>query len=250
MPSKRYSVIEHREVDPSLQNIMQESSTQLYPLGARLALDDGRVFRYCENGGSALAAGLCVANPIPGTEREDTLTAAVAAGARSLTYTAVGTITENQYRDGLLCVVDGTGQGLQYKIESHLAIAAAATGTINLYDPIVTALDTTTDVMLVPSIYKDVVLTPDQIVQVVGVPPIPVTADYFFWAQTWGIAPVLNEDGLGNLATERICNLGTSGGYISTNGMAPGAPVIGIAIFDSLDATNGDYHPIFLQIQP
>lgn len=249
MPSKRYSVIEHREIDPS-QYIMEESSTQQYALGSRLALADGRAFRYTESGAVALGAGLCVSTPLTGLEREDTLTAVVAAGARSLTYTAVGTLTANQYADGMLCVVDGAGQGLQYKIQNHLAITAAATGVINLYDPIITALDITTDVILVQNAYKDVVLAPDQIVQVMGVPGIPVTANYFFWAQTWGICPVLNEDGLGDLATERICSLGTSGGYLATNGAVPGAPVIGTAIFDSLDATNGDYQPIFLTIAP
>ena len=249
MSSKHWSILDHREVDPSLQWHMQESETQKYPLGARLAYTDGRVFRYTENGAVALAAGKINSCVDDGAEREDTLTVAAAAGARQVTYTAVGTITENQYAGGILCVVDGTGQGLQYKIESHLAITAAATGVINLYDPILTALDTTTDVMLVKSPYKSVVVAPDQIVLPTGVAPIPVTASYFFWNQTRGLAPVLAEDSTGDAATERICTLGTSAGVLTTAGGAPGAAIIGRLYFDSLDQVSGDYGPIFLTIE-
>lgn len=249
MPSKYWALLDHREVDPSVQWHMQENVAQKYPLGARLSLADGRMFRYSENGSVALTPGLINCSPDDGAEREDTITAAVAIGARSMVYTAVGTITENQYADGLLCVVDGTGQGLQYKIESHLAIGAASTGVLNFYDPVVTALDTTSDVMLVKSLYKSVIVAPDQVVIPTGVAPIPVTANYFFWNQTRGIAPVLAEDSTGSAATERICTLGTSSGVLTTAGGAPGAAIIGRVMFDSLDHVSGDYPPIFLLIE-
>ena len=249
MPSKRYGRLEHREVDPSVQNVMQESSTQIYPLGARLAFDDGRIYRYTENGAVALAAGKVNSSPDDGAEREDTLTVAVAAGKRAMTYTAVGTITANQYADGLLCIVDGSGQGMQYKIENHLAITAGETGIINLYDPIVTALSTSSDVMLVKSLYKSVIVAPDQVVIPTGVAPIPVTASFFFWNQTRGPAPVLSEDSTGSAATERICTLGTSAGTLTTAGGAPGAAIIGRVQFDSRDHVSGDYDVIFLTIE-
>ena len=137
------------------QGIYEENSAQQYPLGFRVALSDGRVFHYAENGGTALAAGKLIGSPLVFTEIERTITAAAAQFATQVTYTAVGTITSNQYQDGFLCVVDGAGEGLQYKIKSHPAIAAAATGTITLYDGIITALDTTSDVMLIPSLYKE-----------------------------------------------------------------------------------------------
>lgn len=249
MPSDRWAKIEHREVDPAIQHFMQENVAQQYPLGAKLALTDGRIFRYSENGGVALVAGKVNSSPDTGAEREDTLTVAVAAGKRAMTYTAVGTITANQYADGLLCVVDGSGQGLQYKIKNHLAITAGQTGTINLYDPIVTALSTSSDVMLVKSLYKSVVVAPDQIVIPTGVAPMPITASYFFWNQTRGVAPVLTEDSTGDAATERICTLGTSAGVLTTAGGAPGAPIIGRVMFAGLDHASGDYHPIFLTIE-
>ncbi len=99
-------------------------------------------------------------------ERENTITVARPQFATQVTYTASGTITANQYQDGFLCVADGAGEGMQYKIKSHPAIASAATGIITLYDGIITALDTTSDVMLIPSLYKDVFLNPNVVLSV------------------------------------------------------------------------------------
>ena len=46
------------------QGIHQESSTQLYPLGHRVALNDGRVYHYAENGAGTLAPGKLVGSPL------------------------------------------------------------------------------------------------------------------------------------------------------------------------------------------
>jgi len=233
------------------QGIYEENSAQQYPLGFRVPLSDGRVFHYTENASVALAAGKLIGSPLVFTEIERTITAAAAQFATQVTYTAVGTITSNQYQDGFLCVVDGAGEGLQYKIKSHPAIAAAATGTITLYDGIITALDTTSDVMLLPSLYKDVILNPDVILKTLGVPPIPVTADYFFWTQTWGQALVLCGDSLGNLATERWCQpAAATGEFLSTATGIPGTEIIGYQMGNSSDVVDTEYFPVYLTIAP
>ena len=233
------------------QGIHQESSTQLYPLGHRVALNDGRVYHYAENGGTGLAPGKLVGSPLVFTERESSITVAAAVNATTVTYTAVGTITANQYQDGFLCVVGNTGEGIQYKIKSHPAIAAAATGVITLYDGIITALDVTSDVILTPSLYKDVILNPDQVIKSVGVPTIPVTADYYCWLQTWGQCLVLCGDSLGNAATERWCvPAGATGEFLSTAGGAPGTETIGLQMGDNQDVVDTEYFPIYLTIAP
>ena len=233
------------------QGIYEENSAQQYPLGFRVALSDGRVFHYAENGGTALAAGKLIGAPLVFTEIERTITAAAAQFATQVTYTAVGTITSNQYQDGFLCVADGAGEGMQYKIKSHPAIASAATGIITLYDGIITALDTTSDVMLIPSLYKDVFLNPNVVLKTLGVPPIPVPADYFFWVQTWGQAMVLCGDSLGDAATERWCvPAGATGEFLSTAGGVPGTETIGYQMGDSSDVADTDYFPIYLTIAP
>ena len=233
------------------QGIYEENSVQQYPLGFRVPLSDGRVFHYTENASVALAAGKLIGSPLVFTEIERTITAAAAQFATQVTYTAVGTITSNQYQDGFLCVVNDAGEGIQYKIKSHPAIAAAASGVITLYDGILTALTTSSDIMLIPSLYKDVRLNPNTICKTVGVPPIPVTADYFFWTQTWGQALVLCGDSLGNAATERWCvPAGATGEFLSTAGGVPGTETIGYQIGDSSDVVDTEYFPIYLTIAP
>ena len=233
------------------QGIYEENSAQQYPLGFRVALSDGRVFHYAENASSTLAPGKLIGSPLTFAERENTITVAAPQFATQVTYTASGTITANQYQDGFLCVADGAGEGMQYKIKSHPAIASAATGIITLYDGIITALDTTSDVMLIPSLYKDVFLNPNVVLKTLGVPPIPVTADYFFWVQTWGQAMVLCGDSHGDAATERWCvPAGATGEFLSTAGGVPGTETIGYQMGDSSDVADTDYFPIYLTIAP
>ena len=240
------------------QGIQEENSVQQYPLGFRVPLSDGRVFRYTENGGVALAAGKLVSPPLDFLERRDNITVAAPQFATQVTHTAVGTITANQYQDGFLCVVNDAGEGIQYKIKSHPAIAAAAAGVITLYDGIITALTTSSDIMLIPSLYKDVRLNPNTICKTVGVPPIPVTLDYFFWTQTWGQALVLCGDSLGDLATERWCQpASTTGEFVSTATGVPGTEIIGQQMAAGTGSTaaatnvvDGEYFPIYLTIAP
>ena len=220
-------------------------------LGQPKRLDDGRSFRLAKAGAVALAAGKLVGSPLDFTERENTITVAAAIGATQVTYTAVGTLVANQFADGFLVVADHTGKGLQYKIASHPAIAAAATGIITLADPIVTALDLTSDVILLPSLFTGLILNPDVVLKTVGVPPIPVTALYYFWVQTWGTAPILCGDSLGNAATERVIYPATSTGEVlATAGGIAGTEPVGVMIADSSDVVDTEYFPFFLQLFP
>lgn len=255
---KGYMQVE-KELRGGSFGLMQEFSSlpTNRKLGDVLRLDDGRVFRLALNGAVALAAGKLITSPLNFTEREDTITVAAAIGATSVTYTAVGTITADAYAGGLLRVVDGTGEGLQYKISGNDAITAAATGSIYLYDPIVTALDTTSDVIITKSKYSDTILAPaDAIAKPLGVPVIPVTAAYYFWVQTWGDAICLFHGdaaaSLGNAVTERACYLSdaTAGAFESPAGGIAGQVIIGEHLADSADAVDTEYHAINLRLDP
>lgn len=238
---------------PGKQGINAISETQLFPLGRRLSLDDGRTFHYCSDSGTGLAAGKLVGPDIGITERDDAINAAaaVAIGAKSFEFTAVGTITEDLFKEGFACIVNDTGEGLQYKIESNTAATAGNDCTITLFDPIITALVATTDVVLMKSMFSNVKLNPDVIRFTLGVPVVPVTASYYFWCQTWGPAMVLCGDSTGNLATERDCHpAAATGEFLTTNGGVPGTQVIGSVLTDSTDMVDTEYHQIYLTCIP
>ena len=233
------------------QGIYEESSTAKARIGSRLALGDGRVFYYALNGSSALAAGKLIGSPIVATEKETNMAQAEAIGSKQVDMVAVNTVTADQYAEGYLTVVNDTGEGQTYKIKGNTAAASAATTTVYLYDGLVTALDTTSDVIIAPNIFRSVTLNGDVIRFTVGVPLIPVTASYYFWCQTWGPVGVLCGDSLGNAATERWCHPASSTGeFVSTAGGVAGTQIIGYQIYDSTDVVDTEYHLIYLTCLP
>lgn len=178
------------DVDP-----FAESSTQQLPLGTFMMYGD-RWFRYAENGGTALAAGKVVQSEVP---IAGNITAAVntaAAGDASVEFTEGGTagIAVNSMAGGYLNVDDATGEGHLLRIQKNDAISTSGAGTIFLSDPVVTAFEAASTCTIIKSPWKDVIIhASPPTAMVSGVPPIPVTADYFFWAQTHGPASVLTD---------------------------------------------------------
>lgn len=246
--------VSHVEM-PGKQGIMQESETQLFPLGRLIALDDGRKFRYSKAGGVALAAGKMTGSPLVATERDDTVNGGVAISrnATSFTQTAVGTITENQFKDGFACMVSDTGLGLQYKIKGNTAASGTAETIVSLYDPIVTPTGTTTSCILVLSPWTGLIITPDDVIMATGVPTVPVTESYYFWSQTGGMAMCLMGSSTGVATDERTLKIDVAanvdGALDSTAGITTtGLQIVGIHAFDSTDCVDTDYWPVWLTI--
>jgi len=245
--------VSHTEIT-GIQGIMQESVSQKFPLGYKLELEDGRIFRYSKAGAVALAAGKMTGSPIVATERDNAINAAaaVSTGATSFLFTAVGTITKNQFKDGFAHIVNDTGEGLQYKIKSNTAAAAAADTTITLYDPIVTALAATTDVILTVSPWSALIITPDDVIKATGVPTVPITANYYYWSQTGGVGMCLVTGSTGVATTERELCVDVAGGVdgalISTAGGFSGTPTVAEHLFDSTDVVDTEYWPVNLLI--
>ena len=178
------------------QSVYEESSTPKAKLGHRLVLGE-RVFRYGKAGSSNLSRGKMCQGPAPVANHKNiAVAAAAAAGATEITVTLGATAaTKNQYAEGYLHVNDANGEGQCYKIKSHPAGSASGSLTVTLYDPIETALTTSSEVTLTANPFNGVIVAPNggltQIV--VGVPLIAVTAGYYAWFQTRGPAPVLGQ---------------------------------------------------------
>jgi len=182
---------------PGTQGIFEESSTPKHPLGEKVELADGRVFRYASFA-AATGAGLLVSQDISATaivESNGKLTAA-SAGATDVIYTDSGTVgsaTANQYAGGYLHTTDDAGEGYNYRIKSNTAASSNAI-TFTLFDSLQVAVTTATDVAVTGNLYNKVraaLGTADYIVS--GVTPISFTSDYYGWVQTRGIATVLTD---------------------------------------------------------
>ena len=178
-----------------------ESSSQKLKLGTRGETPDGRVFYYAQNSSAAIStAGMIVdGSALVGDHDMDIApTEAQAAGTTAVSLEVPTTdLTKNQYKDGYLVFNDEAGEGEVYRIREHPAHDASADNTVVItideIDGLRTAITTDTEAQLVYNPYTAVKLLDGdgtQTTGALGVTTIPVTASYYTWVQTAGIASV------------------------------------------------------------
>ena len=180
------------------QDVLSTSTTLKHDLGALGITTDGRKFRYCKAGGTALVAGKLQQSPVEITNHQDlTPTAARAIGDTTVTVTLGATAaTLNQYSNGWLVATTSTGAGFQYKIKSHPAADSLATLVVTLDDPFIVATATTTRFDLVLNPFNGVVVNPTTATSgPVGVAVYNIGASEFGWIQTNGPAVILSDAG-------------------------------------------------------
>jgi hypothetical protein len=188
-----------------LQGLFELSATAKHKIGTRMQLADGRVFFYALDGGSGLSAGKLNFSKATMSGHEDVDTSAQAIGTKVVTVTPATTeiALANQYAEGFISIRETTGQGQIRKIKSHPSAASTATCVLTLYDPWTVAITASeqADLMHNPMYKVTESATEEQLPA--GIPLLAVTADYYFWNQTWGLASVLQDGNnpLGSMVT-------------------------------------------------
>ena len=178
-------------------------SLQRYPFGTQMLLQDGRKYRFCVAGGTALVARDL--QQAAANEANHVGLTAIAVGTDALrrapTFTLGGTAaTADQYAGGYLQVSVTPDIGSVYLIDDHAAVASSGTMTALLAPGhrIRTDWTTATRVNLLKHPYDGVIVYPTTSTQVhVGV-AVSALAAYattgaglaFGWLQTRGIASV------------------------------------------------------------
>lgn len=200
-------------------------------LGALATTGDGRYYRFCLAGGTALVPGKLQQSIAEDTSNWENLSiAAAAVGATSITTTSTVTLAVNLLANGYVMVTTSNGAGYQYQIGSH-AVAAGAVVTFNIVDPIVVALTTSSKIDAIPSPYMNLVVNPTAASGLpVGVAVAATPASYYGWVQTRGPAVVL-ADGTVTVGTSVCASNGTAGAVEATAGVQAlvGTAITGIA---------------------
>jgi len=171
-------------------------ATAVHQIGTYVETADGRGFRYAKIGATATVPGkLYVAAawdstnfaPVGGLE-----TAAAAIGDTTVTITTSTTVAANLLAGGYLVTDITPGQGYTYRIKSNLA-SSAGNLVITLDDPIVVALTTASNVVLVKHPYDQVIVSPGgaSTGHPVGIANTIITAAQFGWVQTYGACAIL-----------------------------------------------------------
>ena len=180
-----------------------ESSEQKQKLGTKAVLPDGRTFYYAKNSSTAITTAGQIVDGIAAVAAHDMdvqATAAQSAGDTTISIEVPTTdLTKDQYKDGDLICNDGPGQGEVYRIKSHPAHDASDDNTVIITldepDGIRTALTTASLFGLAYNPYTNVKIVDGDGTMTtgpLGVTTIPVTASYYCWLQTSGIASVLS----------------------------------------------------------
>lgn len=238
-------------------DIYSISAEQQDELGARLMLDDGRVFRYAKAGSTALIAGYVQqsAATVGATTEQVNMTVAVAGavGKASVVLTAVtDAVTANQFKDGYLTTYAGTatqGGGQTYKIKSNGACGAAGNFAVETYDPFVIAISTSAKAAVCKNPYDAVIIWAYASFTgiPVGVPLVAVTASYYCWLQTWGICGVWVDSTAGLTVGADVLMSNAVDGSIEPDDAAKAYARIGMAL---AAGAASKCVPIFLQIAP
>ena len=242
-------------------DILKQSATQIIPLGTRGLTKDGRVFRYAKAGAAITKGRLLQAAAVstnfsddrtlsPMTEVDSTKAKRYTTDMNkvvmymSTDVNADDSSWKGWYDEGYWFANDGQGEGQFYQVNvggwtsgstsSAMSTLVASTkqprSTVEIIDEakLTTQVTTGTEWGLVKNLYKDIIMHAKNAVGIpVGIALINITSGYFFWCQTWGLAPC--RFGGSCVRGKVICaDLGTNTGYV-------GEPLnIGYACYSSL----------------
>jgi len=231
------------------QGVYQASQIQMARLGSRKVVGD-RVFRYARAGaGGTIAAGNLMQSPDVNAGEVSVVQTTAGQhniGDRTLNLYSSGSVGSGEYNEGYVFVAEGTSPGPMYRIKNHGDIAATATGTLELYDVLVTTHTAADQVTVLRNMYNKVVEAGATGDVPVGVAPITVTTNDYFWLQTWGPCALMNSTGTGIIAKGGMAFVGGTGAAQAATAAGTSCS-IGYAM---ALGTDSEYSPIFLQIAP
>jgi len=114
--------------------------------------------------------------------------------AFSLALATAETIAADEFKDGFLFINDGVGAGQMVSLAGNTAVTTGTALDVYLKPQarFTVAPTTACEVGVGKNKYDDIIVRPDSARTSVplGVTPRAVTANYYFWLQTWGYAPV------------------------------------------------------------
>lgn len=237
-----------QRVSLTTQDARKVSATKLHDLGAVAETADGRVFRYSRAGAVDLAAGKVTTSAAKVTNHTNNAVATAAVvGARQVNLTLAGATatTLDQYADGYLVVNDSAGVGSAYRLEGNPVIASSGTGIVQLAEGVATALTTSSKVSLQPNPWADTIISASAVALFCnGAPNVAVTAAYYYWSQTGGMASVLSDGVIGKGSGAILSDAVNGAVEVEVAGTV--TQRVGTAVEATVDTK---YYPIFLTLE-
>ena len=226
-------------VQVAAQALHSSSADKYHNLGDTIFTNDGRAFRYCKAGGTALVAGKVQQSSAEDTGLQNLTAVAASVGDLQISASSTVTVTANEYAEGFALITVTPGVGRIYKVKGHTAYTAAAP-TFNLFDEIKVALTTTSRIDMVRNPYSAVIVAPTtQTSAPIGVAIHPIAASEFGWLQVGGVANVL-ADGAITVGDPVMASNAVAGAVeVSADGVTEQLPVVGQALTGVADTEYG-----------
>jgi hypothetical protein len=238
------------------QGIYEQSSTKKAKLGERLQVGD-RVFRYAYNGAAALNPGKLVQQAILGgalTTLQTTRPVAVAAAAGDTRiYTTALTTAQvaDVFADGWVSIWDAsmTLGCYLYRIKGNSVLATSGVDSyLTLYDALHVALTTSDQLEIIANPYKGVIINSSATTltgPILGVAPIYIDINYYFWLQTFGPCAVVADAALD--FDEYVSVSDSTVGCVESDSASANTNVLGLAL---AAGTASESSIMFLMISP
>ncbi len=193
------SIISGGMLGNTTPNIHAENADQLAIISSKLRMKDGREFYYTKNGAAEIGVAKMAQAEAATDKWYDQIQTAHGwtAGDKSNTclITTAATPTVNEWAEGWMFVNKGTGLGYNYRIKTNTSHATIV--TVTLEDEVVVDIPAASELTFIKSNFMDSIVVPTGglTAMAIGVPLFVVTANYYYWSQTKGPAPLTVDTG-------------------------------------------------------
>lgn len=231
-------------------NPYKTSTTQEHQLGLQF-VDGEDVYRYAKVGASTITKGKLQTAPAPKTNHHNVSVAtAQAIGDKTVTVTLGATAAvADEYAEGYISFNDVTTGGYQMKIKTHPAASSSGSLTVTLYEPLPSALTTSSKGNLVHNTYNNVIEGTSQTVRAAGVSAVTATTGLFVWLKTRGVASLLADQTIA-LGSWIVPSTSVSGSVIAISGTYATALVTNkIGQADIMAGVDTEKRPVRLEIE-
>jgi len=221
-----------------------------YNIGDRVALADGRVFRYAY-ADTARTTGYGMMFNALVAQGYTVLAAAQEIGDMSVTVVSAVDLAEDELRGGYIVMYTGDPNNTFRGIVGNSAVSATETVTIYLDAPLHIAVTITTGSEFFYNPYAHVAELAEDWLSVAGVSVTDIATAGYCWIQTWGLIRISLHAKFGDDAGERQVVFGPNGDLRahSAAGTANNYQHAGFIVDRTVIGT-GSYALIMLQISP
>lgn len=168
------------------------------PVGMKMIVEDGRTFRFCENGATAAVAADLMQSEVPVTATKGEAVGTIAAGEVDLlaVISTGATQAEDLFNRGYIMVVEAAQLDPVHLILKQLPLPSGGSvgNTITLESPLVDAIASGEVVTYVKNPWRDVIIHPSPPTALIcGVVVRAIAANEFGWLATSGPTKVLTD---------------------------------------------------------